>query len=744
MTRLLAVLLALVAAPAVLAAAAPAAAAEPIVVEGKGGSVRIDREPFRMHFLNAHGNPVLREVVNRARPGATAEIVDPAGFDADPEVATYQPLAFEVGGEAHPQWHMGFWSGNLLTGGRAGVIHHATKVIAQQEDRLVLATTDPTRTIALRVTPDDAAGTFRVRAELSDATGVSAFSDSFRTEAGEPFRGFGGRHNAIDQRGEDFYGWIEEEGYGAGPGQPVSEKVPGSGGDQYIAPNGKHAAYYAQSQFVSDRYGFFLNQDELTRWRMASDRDDAWQFSVSSASLDYTVAVGAPARTLRSLTAITGRQRVAPDWAMGATLKRNVQLFNNTHPTCTQSEGALAYECKIRDDIKLIKQHGIKLTSFAYEGWNIMPEATVRSINAELKALGIRPQGYVRAYLSNDGAFDRAEEVDEATSKGYVAKDPTGRPYVYFQATPSYMIDFTNPEAVKWWEKRVRRMLDLGFDGFMQDFGEQVMADMRFHNGKSGREMHNRYPVVYHAVTRRILDAYQAEHPERGPIFMYTRAGYSGRQGSTASEDGNFPGDETTDYNRGTGLPSLTPDALNRGIFGAVGFATGIGGYIDSYTDNLTGELFTRWSQWAAFSPFFRVHNSCCDTGTRMPWDFGPEVLAEWKEMAALHERALPLLRREWKRSVKTGSPIMRPLWLAAPGDAEAAKQDQQWMVGDDLLVAPVVQKEAAMRRVYFPRGCWKHGETGKRYAGGRYADVPAPITSLPYFVRCGTDPLGA
>jgi sulfoquinovosidase len=83
-------------------------------------------------------------------------------------------------------------------------------------------------------------------------------------------------------------------------------------------------------------------------------------------------------------------------------------------------------------------------------------------------------------------------------------------------------------------------------------------------------------------------------------------------------------------------------------------------------------------------------------------------------------------------------------MWLQVPGDAEAAKQDQQWMLGPDVVVAPVVTKGATTRRVYLPAGSWVHGETGRTFSGAQYHDVAAPLTSLPHFVRAGTDPLGA
>src|SRR3712207_1176265 len=159
---------------------------------------------------------------------------------------------------------------------------------------------------------------------------------------------------------------------------------------------------------------------------------------------------------------------------------------------------------------------------------------------------------------------------------------------------------------------------------------------------------------------------------------------------------------------QGSGLKSAAPDMLSRGVGGAYGYSTDIGGYLGE----TPRELFVRWVQWATFSPYFRLHNSA-SSGTRQPWFYDEkETVQAWNKYAALHQRAKPLLMRLFRHAVKTGIPPTRPMWLEFPGDAEAAKQEQQWMLGPDLLVAPVVHEGATSREVYFPRGCWRHGET--------------------------------
>ena len=277
--------------------------------------------------------------------------------------------------------------------------------------------------------------------------------------------------------------------------------------------------------------------------------------------------------------------------------------------------------------------------------------------------------------------------------------------------------------------------MDLGIDGWAQDFGEAIEVGMQFANGQLGEAMHNQYPVLYHRATREAVDRYQAAHPDR-EIWFFTRSGFSG---SASYEGGNFPGDNSGDFGRANGLGSSAPDMLNRGIGGAYGFVNQIGGYFD--TPPVTKEAFLRWTEWAALSPVFLVHNRFL-FGTVHAWSFNDDsVVTTFKKYLDLHKRAAPLILRLWQEAHATGMPIARPLWLVYPGDAKAAQQDQEWLLGPDVLVAPVVTAGATTREVYFPAGCWADPSGGVTRNGPVTQTVAAPVDTLPYFVRCGTTP---
>lgn len=746
------------------------------MVATAAGRAVVDRSPFRIAFRDARGRTVLREVANRRLgPRTLPPTRDPEPFalEREPDHATYAPLGFEVGSEQRDQWDAGPWNGNMLFSRRSGVAHSARGVVAARRTgrgvRLLVATSDPRRRLVVRIAPDRGPA-LRVRVRPTAPAGVITMGDSFAAARGEGFHGFGGRHGEVDKRGHKLYGWTEQENFGGeatlsggigllpqltldgaglmldqlgGPSR-IPQDLPG-GFERYLVTGGPQGSYYPQAQFVSSRgYGFLLNQTRFSRWRMGDDRRDAWQVQASGARLDYTVAFGDhPRGAVGALTTITGRHRLPPAWAQGPTVWRAIQV--PPLPGVPAPESRESYRAKIERDLADIERFDVPLSAYAFEGWALLGDlGYVRDVIRRLRARGIRSILYHRAYVSNDALNTQpAGDFEETQRLGLVAKDAAGRPYVFGAngGGPATLLDFTNPATVRWWRERLESVVELGADGFMQDFGEQVQDGMRFHDGSTGATMHNRYPVLFHRASRRILDDYARRKGLEEPIWFFTRAGYSGRPGSAAYEMGNFPGDMTTDWGAGSGLRSQGPDMLNRAVGGAFGYTTDIGGYTDFISGATTEELFNRWSEWSALTPYFRVHNSAAQ-GTRMPWSFGADTLARWKRLAALHQRALPYIRRLWRAGRRTGMPPTRPLWLAAPEAPSARTASQQWLLGRDVLVAPVVREGASSRSVSFPRGCWRRqGGDGRRFRGPRRAVVRAPLGALPYFFRCGTRP---
>ena len=698
MSRLLALLLS-----ATLGTRAAWAAAAPLTVSAAGGRAVIDVAPFGLRIENDRGRVVL------ALATSTRQIDD----------VLYAPLSFTLGDE--PDLRYPVLPGQPDTNPTnppaprrfaVGAVLEAAQVA--RGVRVVLATDDPSgRTVTLIVAPDDS-GALALAVSVSPPDGVAAIAAAFASGPDEAFHGFGGRRESTDMAGRSFLDWVLD----------------------YRFPTPGTAYYYAQPLFVSSHgYGLLLDQSENARWRLGIDTADAWRVAAFGARLRLVVTTGSAPRVIRRITAITGRQRVPPEWSVGPTLSRAVQVVGGTSAT---------YMAHVTDDIDHIEQGKLPVDAYAFEGWALLPPDFVRDTIARLGSLGIHAILYLRSYVSNDPAMTEPRgRFDEAVAAGYVATHADGTPYVFpspFLDVPAAVIDYTSPAARAWWTGIVHTLLDTGADGFMNDFGEQVLSDMHFADGSSGVVTHNRFPTLQHRATREAIDAYLETHPEREPFF-FVRAGSAGRPGSAAYENASFPGDETTDWDPSTGLPSIIPDMLNRAIGGAPGFTTDIGGYADFDFAGPTKELYIRWSQAAALTPFFRVHNSGL-TGVRMPWDYDAETLAIWTEMANLHRRARPLLLRLWRKAARSGTPITQPLWLADPAAGRGPRNDDEWLLGRDLLVAPIVVEGALEREVRLPPGCWSYHGEGTGLAGDQTIVVAVPLAELAWFSRCGRHPM--
>ena len=720
--------------------------AEQITLAAPGAGATITRDPFHISFTGPAGETVLSEVANASPMPLMRSVIDPA---PEPSGSTlYSPLSFLVGSDQPESYtntkfvgrESGQLSGDLESVEESGTEYSARGVLSAQAEgdgvRMVLSTNDPSgRTLTVTVSPQETASgeLIRVAVSPSEAQGVAAMSDSFASSADEAFHGFGGRHDALDQHGQEFFNWVDQENETTTPEEVTNPSM---------YPDGPEAAYYVQSSLVSNQgYGFYLNTPALSRWSLDASHPEAWQAATATPTLEYVVAPGDMKHAAAAVSAITGRQPVPPSWALGPMMDREVE-----EPV----ESAADYQKSVNKDITRFEKGHFPISAYRIEGWGFLPAEFLEQSIQRLRAKGIKPLLYFRPFVGLEQiGTEKPGEYATAVADGYVATNEQGDPYIFTDnfGADAAVIDLTTPSAVAWWRSRIDSALELGAEGFMLDFGEQVLPGMRFSNGMTGAEMHNIYPVLVQRVTREIVQQFEAEHPGRRIVF-YTRAGYSGEPGSAAYTNFNFPGDETTDWSDASGLPSQTPDMLNRGLTGAFGFGTDIGGYLDVYNiingqevfrvSPTTRELLLRWAEWAALTPVFRLHGAVVVEHT--PWSF-PKTLPIYDAIAKLHVAAEPLIEQLWKQADETGVPVTRPLYLEYPEDPQAAQEDQEWMLGPDVLVAPVVEQSATSREVYFPAGCWHDPETGQTETGPVTAVADAEISQLPFFFRCGTRP---
>lgn len=360
---------------------------------------------------------------------------------------------------------------------------------------------------------------------------------------------------------------------------------------------------------------------------------------------------------------------------------------------------------------------------------------------AQLHAQGLRVGLWHTPYVDKSATATAALQ-QEATTQGYFP--PTSGPALNGWGTP---IDLTNPKARDWWRSLIARYVAQGIEGFKLDYGEDIVPGLlgrriawSFDDGSDESTMHTRYQERYHSVYDQALNK-----PEGA--FLLCRGGTWGDQVNGCII---WPGDldanmlyhgeegttrEGTKYNAVGGLPASLIAGLSLGPSGYPFYGSDTGGYRHSPVDR---ETFTRWFQQTALSTVMQIGTSANDVA----WEFKPEngfdeeMLGWYRLYTRLHLRLFPYLWTYAKRLTDDGRAIARPLGLAYP--ELNAHPDDTYMLGDDLLVAPVMRQGQRQRQVMLPPGGWFNWWSGQRVEGGQTITVEAPLKTLPLFIREG------
>jgi alpha-glucosidase (family GH31 glycosyl hydrolase) len=329
-------------------------------------------------------------------------------------------------------------------------------------------------------------------------------------------------------------------------------------------------------------------------------------------------------------------------------------------------------------------------------------------------------------------------DVAHALHQGYVIRKRDGAPYrnpaFWFRA--ALIPDFTQDAAAAWWlAKRAYLVEQLGVAGFKTDGGEHLQGhDVLAADGRHGWELANAYPNLYVGAYHHFLQRLRG-----GDGVTFSRAGYSGA--------GAFPvhwaGDENSTWEA---YRRSLHAGLSAALSGVLFWGWDIGGFSEALP---SAELYLRATAAAAFCPVMQYHSEYRAPGTpskdRTPWHIGahsgdPRVVPIYRFFAKLRMQLIPYLMREAAHCVAAGEPLLRPLLLDDSADPQTWRIADQFRLGRDLLVAPVVEEGATTRRLYLPGGEWRDFWTGAAVAGGQWLTVAAPLDRIPVFVRQGAE----
>ncbi len=542
----------------------------------------------------------------------------------------------------------------------------------------------------------------------------------------EHIYGCGEQMSYFDLKGRHFPLWTSEPGVGRDKSTYMTWKrdVDCMGGGDYYNTNFPQPTYvssnryyvHVQSTAYAD-FDFRNNEfNELQIWEVPSE--------IRIEEADTFEAL------LEKETAFFGRQPELPEWVYNGLIigaqggnERSFGILDKSLEKGIEVSGLWCQDwCGKRET-----SFGKRLQwdwQFHKEMYPDLPKKI-----AELHERGIKYLGYVNPYLVDDG-----ELFKEGLKKDVFARKSDGSVYlVDFGEFNCGVIDLTKPEAYEWFKDEVikKHSIDIGIDGWMADFGEYLPTDdIILNSGKPAMIEHNHWPALwakcnYDAVT---------ESGKLGEIVYFMRAGGIGSQKYCTLL---WAGDQCVDFSRHDGLGTVICAALSSGMIGCGLNHSDIGGYTSLYDNCRTKEVFLRWAEMAAFTPVMRTHE-----GNRPDTNFqyydDEDCMEQLARLTKIYKAMTPLYKELVHENAAKGIPVQRPLFLHNEDDERSYTEQFEYLLGPDVLVAPVYKEGASDREVYLPSDEWIHLWSGKEFAKGDHT-VEAQMGHTPVFYKKGS-----
>ena len=559
-------------------------------------------------------------------------------------------------------------------------------------------------------------------AERGTAFAGAAYRVAKQLHNDEHVYGFGEKNGVLDKRGWQLGGynltmWNSDTFSYDSSTDPIYVSVP-----FYMVVRHGHA------------HGLFLDDTWRTTFDVGRDRQDLLTFGAGGGDLNYYFINGPePKKVIERYTALTGRMPLPPLWSLGFNQCRysyypesKVRWIANT-----------LREKQIPADVIWLDIHyqdGYKPFTWDHERF---PDP--KKMISDLREQGFRVVTIVDAHPKVEKGY---APYDQGIAGNYFVKNPDGSVYeapvwpskAEKNPGPSVFPDFSNPAAREWWGSLYKDFVDIGVAGIWNDMNEPAVFDtptgtmpldeVFADDGRptTHREIHNVYGQL---MSRSTFEGLSRLRPNDRP-FVLTRASFAGGQRYAAV----WPGDNTSEW---SSLRQSIPTLLGLGLSGFSFVGSDIGGFVGSPS----GELYTRWLQVGVFYPFMRSHSNL-GSPDKEPWAFGYRYEIINRHAIELRYELLPYIYNAMQQASQTGLPAMRPLFLDFPDDENVAKLNDEFLFGDDLLVAPVLFQGATDREIYLPKGDWFDFWTGNKFVGGRTIQQPVTIDSIPIFVRGG------
>lgn len=471
-------------------------------------------------------------------------------------------------------------------------------------------------------------------------------------------------------------------------------------------------------------YGIFFDNTFCSYWDLGKESSEYYYFAADKGNLDYYFFTGDSIKDIiKGYTSLTGTVNRPQLWSLGY----------------QQSRWGYVTESDVRNIAKKFRENripcdGIYLDIDYMERYKVFTWNKDTYDDPKKMIEDLAEDGFKIVTIIDPGV--KVEEgyniYDQGVSKDYFVKTPEGEIYVN-QVWPGDAVypDFGREEVRKWWADNTKFLINYGVRGIWNDMNEpasfrgEIPEDIVFSDEErkaTHAEMHNVYGHLMSKATYEGLKKYDKRRP-----FVITRACYSGSQKYTTAWTGD-------NHSIWAHLQMAIPQLCNLGLSGMSFVGTDVGGF----GSDTTAELLTRWVQVGCFSPLFRNHSNRASR-YQEPWQFDEKTMIIYRKYVELRYKLLPYFYDLFVEGEQSGLPVIRPLVLHYEWDEKVRECNDEFLTGENILVAPVVTQGSVKRMVYLPEGNWVDYWTGSRIEGGQYFIADAPIDVCPMYVKEGS-----
>ncbi|CAN7245893.1 alpha-xylosidase [Microbacterium foliorum] len=475
-------------------------------------------------------------------------------------------------------------------------------------------------------------------------------------------------------------------------------------------------AYKSIPFHLSNRgYGVLVNDPGHVSYEIGSESVERVQFSVSGEVLEYFVIAGpTPKDVLGRYTALTGRPPVVPAWSYGLWLSTSFTTDYDEKTVNSFIDEMAARELPVSVfHFDCFWMREFNWTDFVWDS-RVFPDP--EGMLSRLHDKDLRVCVWINPYIAQRSPLFR-----EAADQGYLVMRLDGSVWQWdlWQAGMG-LVDFTNPDATAWYQAKLRELIAQGVDCFKTDFGERIPTEVVWADGSDPERMHNLYTDLYNRAVHDVL----VEARGADDAVLFARSATAGGQSMPV----HWGGDSTSTY---ASMAETLRGGLSLALSGFAFWSHDIGGF-EGTPD---AGVFKRWTAFGLLGSHSRFHGS---SSYRVPWAFDEEAVDVTRRFTHLKMQLMPYLYQQGIIASRTGLPVMRPMQLEFPDDPAAGYLDRQYMLGTDLLVAPVFSEDGSVE-FYLPEGEWTSLLSGETVSGGGWRRETHSFDSLPLYVRPGT-----